>query len=92
MGQPDRNHARWLYPLAVSAASLLAFVWQEQRVEPPLLPLPLFRQRSFALANMISFALGFSGYASLFFLSIFLQQTQTHSPAVPGCSWYRSSR
>lgn len=71
----------WTSPQAVAAlatagAGLLLFLFVETRVERPLLPLSLFGNARFAVANFASFVLGFSGYSSLFFLSLFLQQVQ----------------
>ncbi|WP_085596521.1 MULTISPECIES: MFS transporter [unclassified Pseudomonas] len=73
-----------LLTLLVAAAGLLAFTLVERRVQRPLLPLDLFRQRPFAVANLASFILGFSSYSSLFFFSIFLQQIQGWSAAETG--------
>ncbi|MGC0280318.1 hypothetical protein [Vibrio alginolyticus] len=44
----------------------------------------LFRNISLAVANVASFALGFSAYASLFFLSLYLQQAQGDTPLEAG--------
>lgn len=49
-----------------------------------MLPLGLFRQARFAVCNLASFVLGFSGYASLFFLSLFFQQVQGASAQQAG--------
>ncbi|MGC5700874.1 MFS transporter [Pseudomonas sp. NFXW11] len=72
--------ASWL----LAALALLGLIWVEGRVQRPLVPLALFRQRPFATANLASFILGFSCYSSLFFFSIFLQQIQGWSAADSG--------
>ncbi|WP_315138778.1 DHA2 family efflux MFS transporter permease subunit [Achromobacter marplatensis] len=73
-----------LLPLGIAAAGFIVFVWVELRVKRPLFPIQLFHNRSLALANLASFALGFSAYSSLFFLSLFLQQAHGSSPAIAG--------
>lgn len=62
--------------LCVAAAGLAAFLMIEHRAARPLLPLGLFRDAGFAAANFASFVLGFSGYSSLFFFSLYLQHVQ----------------
>ena len=49
-----------------------------------MLPLGLFRDRGYAVTNFASFVLGFSGYSSLFFFSLYLQQVQGLSPLAAG--------
>lgn len=73
-----------LLALLLAGTGLLAFGLVERRVSRPLVPLELFRQRPFAVANLASFILGFSCYSSLFFFSIFLQQIQGWSAADTG--------
>ena len=86
----------WLSPTACPAlllagVGLLGFLFVERRTARPLLPLGLFRQAGFAVCNLASFVLGFSGYASLFFLSLFFQQVQGASAQQPASTWRRSS-
>ena len=78
----------WLSPTAwpallLAGVGLLGFLFVERRTARPLLPL-LFRQAGFAVCNLASFVLGFSGYASLFFLSLFFQQVQGASAQQAG--------
>ncbi|WZB70928.1 MFS transporter [Achromobacter xylosoxidans] len=56
----------------------------ELRARRPVLPLGLFRDRGYAVTNFASFVLGFSGYSSLFFFSLYLQQVQGLSPLAAG--------
>ncbi len=49
-------------------AVLMAFLWQEHRSHHPMMPLVLFRDRTFAAANAATFALYFGLSAILFFL------------------------
>jgi EmrB/QacA subfamily drug resistance transporter len=70
--------------LAIAAVGLSAFLWVEQKVARPLLPLGLFRDAGFAVTNFASFVLGFGGYSSLFFFSLYLQHVQGLSPLASG--------
>ncbi|MGZ0700893.1 MFS transporter [Pseudomonas piscis] len=83
-GEEGFTHPDSLLSLLVSGVALVLFCRVERRVQRPLVPLDLFRQRHFAVANLASFILGFSCYASLFFFSIFLQQIQGWSAAETG--------
>lgn len=71
-------------PLAVALLAFLAFLAVEARAPRPLLPLQLFRERSFALVNLASLVLGFAGYSSLFFFSLYLQQIQGWAAGASG--------
>lgn len=84
IGEHGVSAPRTLLALAVAVLGMLAFAVVQRRVARPLLPLDLFADRTFALLNMASFALGFTAYASLFFLSLFFQQAQGHSAADAG--------
>ncbi|MNX27662.1 Multidrug resistance protein stp [compost metagenome] len=70
--------------LGIAAAGLAAFLWVEHRAARPILPLGLFRDTGFAATNFASFVLGFSGYSSLFFFSLYLQHVQGLSPLAAG--------
>jgi MFS family permease len=75
-GESGWNFFEIIGPLAISLLALLAFIAVEMRSARPVLPIDLLRQRAFAFANFASFVLGFSGYSSLFLLSLFLQKGQ----------------
>lgn len=70
--------------IALALVGFALFAAVEKRVRRPLLPVALFRDRPFVIANFASFILGFSYYSSLFFFSVFLQQIQGWSPAEAG--------
>jgi MFS transporter, DHA2 family, multidrug resistance protein len=58
---------------AISAAALLAVVWWELRVKEPIVDLRLFRERNFAISNVLIFALGFALFGSTVLVPQFLQ-------------------
>ena len=65
----------------VGGALLLALflIWQT-RAAAPLLPLRLFRDRSFTVANITGFGFSFGVFGSIFLLIQFLQVVQSSSP------------
>ncbi|MEV6651055.1 MFS transporter [Streptomyces sp. NPDC051219] len=71
--------------LAVLGALLLAaFVYVERRAAEPVLPLGLFRIRTFTLCAVISFIVGFALFGALVYLPTFLQVVQGVSPTLSG--------
>jgi EmrB/QacA subfamily drug resistance transporter len=58
--------------LCVSAALLVAFVWQERRAEHPLLDLRFLRVPQFSTANVVAFCTYFSTFAIFFFTALYL--------------------
>jgi EmrB/QacA subfamily drug resistance transporter len=63
---------------------LLAFVWWESRASAPLLPLGLFRNRSFSVANLVGVTFSFGIFGAVFILIQFLQIVQGHTPLEAG--------
>ncbi|PPF77863.1 MFS transporter [Subtercola sp. Z020] len=70
--------------LAVGGLLLAAFVVWESRTSAPLLPLRLFRDRSFTVANIVGVVFSFGIFGSVFILIQFLQIVQGHSPLEAG--------
>ncbi|MET7568720.1 MDR family MFS transporter [Streptomyces sp. NPDC005492] len=71
--------------LAVLGAVLIvAFVAVERRAAEPVLPLKLFRVRTFTLAAVISFIVGFAMFGAMTYLPTFLQVVQGISPTMSG--------
>ncbi len=60
--------------LSVLAVVLLAlFILQERRVEEPILPLRLFRNRTFTITSATAFIVGLGMFGAIVFLPLFLQ-------------------
>ena len=83
------NDAGWdsgevLTALIGGGALLVAFVWWETRSSAPLLPLGLFRNRSFTVANLVGVTFSFGIFGAVFILIQFLQVVQGHSPLEAG--------
>ncbi|MFE0642272.1 MDR family MFS transporter [Streptomyces sp. NPDC058877] len=71
--------------LAVLGAVLLVwFVSVERRAAEPVLPLKLFRIRTFSLVSVISFVVGFAMFGAMTYLPTFLQVVQGVSPTMSG--------
>jgi EmrB/QacA subfamily drug resistance transporter len=71
---------------ALVAGALLtaAFVAWELRTDHPMLPMRLFRSRTFALANSASMLMSFGMFGSIFLLAQFFQTVQGYSPLGSG--------
>ncbi|MFI1027086.1 MFS transporter [Streptomyces sp. NPDC020951] len=71
--------------LAVLGALLaVAFVAVERRAAEPVLPLKLFRIRTFTLSAVISFIVGFAMFGAMTYLPTFLQVVHGVSPTMSG--------
>jgi EmrB/QacA subfamily drug resistance transporter len=66
--------------LVLGAVLLVAFVFWESRTKAPLLPLRLFRDRSFSVANLVGIGFSFGMFGSVFILIQFLQVVQGATP------------
>jgi EmrB/QacA subfamily drug resistance transporter len=71
--------------LSVLAVLLLvAFVTVERRAAEPVLPLKLFRVRTFTLSAVISFVVGFAMFGAMTYLPTFFQVVKGVSPTMSG--------
>ncbi|WNM34843.1 MFS transporter [Streptomyces sp. Li-HN-5-11] len=61
-----------------------AFVAVERKAAEPVLPLRLFRVRTFALSAVISFIVGFAMFGAMTYLPTFLQVVHGVSPTLSG--------
>jgi EmrB/QacA subfamily drug resistance transporter len=59
---------------------LVAFVAWQARAKAPLVPLRLFRDRSFSVTNIIGFAFSFGTFGAVFILIQYLQVVQGSTP------------
>ncbi|MEU9568658.1 MFS transporter [Streptomyces massasporeus] len=69
---------------ALGVLLAVAFVAVERRAAEPVLPLKLFRVRTFTLAALISFVVGFAMFGAMTYLPTFLQVVQGISPTMSG--------
>ncbi|MET7296346.1 MFS transporter [Streptomyces griseoloalbus] len=68
----------------LGAALTVAFVAVERRAAEPVLPLKLFRTRTFTLSAVISFIIGFAMFGAMTYLPTFLQVVQGVTPTMSG--------
>jgi EmrB/QacA subfamily drug resistance transporter len=70
--------------LIAGAILVTAFLVWEARAKHPMLPLRFFRSRGFAAVNLVSLAMYFGVFGSIFLLAQFFQVTQGYSPLEAG--------
>lgn len=73
--------------LGAGAVLLGGFVVYESRVSRPMIPLELFRSRSFAGANVLTLLVYFSLSGALFFVPLNLIQVQGYSATAAGAAF-----
>jgi EmrB/QacA subfamily drug resistance transporter len=67
--------------LAFSGVSVIALVWNETRVEEPIIPLPLFKRRFFAVATALSLVSGMGLFGAVNYMPTFVQGVMGTSAA-----------
>lgn len=90
-GLIESNDLGWssvlvLASLAVGVMALLGFIFVEAQSRSPMLPLALFRSRTFSGANVLTFLLYAALGASLFFLPFTLIRVQGYTPTEAGAA------
>jgi EmrB/QacA subfamily drug resistance transporter len=73
-----------LVSMIAGALLVLAFVVQERRTPDPMLPMSFFADRRFAVTNVVSLAMYFGMFGSIFFLSQYLQNVLGNTPLQAG--------
>jgi DHA2 family multidrug resistance protein len=68
----------------VAAASLIFVVWWEWRHKDPIIDLHLFKERTFAVSNLLMFMLGFALLGSTLLLPLFLQTLMGYTAELSG--------
>jgi EmrB/QacA subfamily drug resistance transporter len=66
------------------AVFALVFLVIERRAPEPILPLPLFRRPTFAIANAATFILGFSMFGAIIYVPLYLQIVKGATPTASG--------
>jgi EmrB/QacA subfamily drug resistance transporter len=78
------NDRSVIMALAAGVVVLILFLVVESRLSRPMLPLTLFRSRTFAGTNLLTFLLYAALGGTLFFLPLNLIQVQHYSPTAAG--------
>ncbi len=69
---------------ALAILTLVGFVWAEARAQEPVLPLHLFRNRTFTLTAAIGLVVGVAMFGSVTYLPLFLQVVNGATPTGSG--------
>ncbi len=91
-GLIESSNLGWAHPgvfgsLAVSVVTLLAFIFVEANSSAPMMPLTLFRSRTFSGANLLTLLLYSALSAVLFFFPFNLIQVQDYSATAAGAAF-----
>jgi EmrB/QacA subfamily drug resistance transporter len=74
-----------IYILGVAGAVLIGlFVLVERRAAEPILPLHLFRLRTFSVTSLVGFIVGFAMFGAITYLPAFFQVVRGISPTISG--------
>jgi EmrB/QacA subfamily drug resistance transporter len=88
----EANQHGWTSPLilglfAVAAIGLVGFVLLEARQRLPMLDLSLFRNPTFAGANVVMFLVALAMFGVFFFVSLYMQNVLGYSPTQAGAAF-----
>ncbi|MFJ2718030.1 MFS transporter [Streptomyces sp. NPDC087437] len=84
-GEPEGWSSARILSAFIGGAMLLAlFVLWERRAEHPLLPLSFYRDRAFVFSNIVSAAMYFGVFGSIFLLAQFFQIAPVRTPLEAG--------
>jgi EmrB/QacA subfamily drug resistance transporter len=72
------------FTLALGIITLGGFVYEERLADEPIMPLELFRERTFVLSGLIGFIIGFSLFGAITFLPLYLQVAKGSTPSQAG--------
>jgi EmrB/QacA subfamily drug resistance transporter len=82
---------RTIVTLLAATGLLVAFVVIERRVESPIVPLSIFRQRTLTGANVAGLLLGASFFAFIFVGTLYMQEVLHYSALQTGFAWLAAS-
>jgi EmrB/QacA subfamily drug resistance transporter len=72
--------------IIVGCISVVLFLWRERRADEPMLPLDLFRSRTFSGANLLTFVVYGAFGGALFLLTVLLQTGLGYTPLAAGAA------
>jgi EmrB/QacA subfamily drug resistance transporter len=72
------------FTLALVFITLGGFIYEERLAAEPIMPLSLFKERTFVLSAAIGFIVGFSLFGAITFLPLYLQVAKGSTPSQAG--------
>ena len=72
------------FTLALAILSIAGFIYEERQAAEPIIPLALFRERTFVLSSLIGFIVGMALFGSVTFLPLYLQVVKNSTPSEAG--------
>ncbi|EDT40257.1 MDR family MFS transporter [Burkholderia ambifaria] len=70
--------------LVLGLVALGGFVYEERHAAEPIMPLELFRRRTFVLMSLIGFVVGIALFGSVTFIPLYLQVVKGSTPSQAG--------
>ncbi|WP_322042454.1 MDR family MFS transporter [Paraburkholderia sp. J67] len=80
---PWNSPQLWL-TLLMGLVAIAGFIHEEKHAAEPIMPLALFRERTFVLSSLIGFIVGVSLFGSVTFLPLYLQVVKGSTPSEAG--------
>ncbi len=80
---PWNSPQLWL-TLLMGVVAVAGFIHEEKHAVEPIMPLALFRERTFVLSSLIGFIVGVSLFGSVTFLPLYLQVVKGSTPSQAG--------
>jgi EmrB/QacA subfamily drug resistance transporter len=75
----------WALALLISGLALaVIFVIVENRVSEPIIPMRLFKNRTFSVGNVFGFIMGFGMFGGIIYLPVYLQVVKGWTPTQSG--------
>ncbi|MFK4443905.1 EmrB/QacA subfamily drug resistance transporter [Caballeronia udeis] len=72
------------FTLVLGFITLGGFIYEERLADEPIMPLELFKERTFVLSGLIGFIVGFSMFGAITFLPLYLQVAKGSTPSQAG--------
>jgi len=81
------SSGRIVASFAVAVVAMVAFVMLERMQRAPMLPLDLFRNRTYTGANLVVLLVALAMFGVFFFVSLYMQNILGYSPVQAGASF-----
>ncbi|MEX3898971.1 MDR family MFS transporter [Paraburkholderia sp. BR10954] len=72
------------FTLGMGLVAIWGFIHEERSAVEPIMPLGLFKQRTFLISSLVSFIIGVSLFGSVTFIPLYLQVVKASTPSQAG--------